>query len=85
MYLPRLLQIHCRIFLPYNPLSYFLQSINRSYLDLFELDNAVGKGENFIVDNDQTMMYSSRQAIELENECKSPYPLNGEMCIQMCA
>ena len=52
----------------------------------FELDNAVGEGETFVVDNDQTMMYSSQQAIELENECKSPCHSNAEeMCIQMCA
>ncbi|HJU59806.1 MAG TPA: hypothetical protein VJ583_08655 [Nitrososphaeraceae archaeon] len=52
----------------------------------FELDSALGEGEEFLVDNDKTMIYSQQQAIEeLETECKSPCPKSEEMCIQMCA
>ena len=54
----------------------------------FEFDNALGEGENFVVNNnDKTMMYS-QQAIEeeeVETECKSPCPSSAEMCIEMCA
>ena len=42
----------------------------------FESDNALGEGENFVVNNDKTIMYS-QQAIEeqeVETECKSPCP-----------
>jgi len=54
----------------------------------FEFDNALGEGENFVVNNDKTMMYS-QQAIEeeeeeVEPECKSPCPSSAEMCIEMC-
>jgi hypothetical protein len=52
----------------------------------FEFDNALGEGENFVVNNnDKTMMYS-QQAIEeeeVETECKSPCPSSAEMCIEM--
>jgi hypothetical protein len=49
----------------------------------FEFDNALGEGENFVVNNnDKTMMYS-QQAIEeeeVETECKSPCPSSAKMC-----
>jgi hypothetical protein len=56
----------------------------------FEFDNALGEGENFVVNNDKTMMYS-QQAIEeeeVETECKSPCPSSAEnvhrnVCIEM--
>jgi len=50
------------------------------------MDNAFG-GESFVVNNDETMMYS-QQAIEEEvetQECKSPCPSSSEMCIEICA
>ena len=49
----------------------------------FELDNALGEGENFVINNDKTMTYS--QQVEVETDCKSPCPKSAEMCIQMCA
>jgi hypothetical protein len=52
----------------------------------FEMDNAFG-GESFVVNNDETMMYS-QQAIEEEvetQECKSPCLSSSEMCIEICA
>jgi hypothetical protein len=53
-----------------------------------ESDNALGEGEDFVVnDNDKTMVYS-QQAIEeeeVEAECKSPCPYSAEMCIEICA
>ena len=48
--------------------------------------NAFG-GETFVVNNDETMMYS-QEAIEEEvetQECKSPCPSSAKMCIEMCA
>ena len=53
----------------------------------FEMDNAYGAGANFFVDNDNTMMTSSQQAIieEVGTECESPCPSSAEMCIEMCA
>jgi hypothetical protein len=58
-------------------------------LVFFEFDNALGEGENFVVNNDKTTMTSySQQAIEeeeVETECKSPCPSSAEMCIEMCA
>ena len=51
----------------------------------FELDNALGEGENFVVNNDKTMMYSQQAIEEVETECKSPCPSSAEMCIAMCA
>jgi hypothetical protein len=54
----------------------------------FESDNALGQGEIFVVNNDQTTMTSySQQTIEeeVETECKSPCPSSAEMCIEMCA
>ena len=52
----------------------------------FELDNALGEGENFVVNNDKTMMYSQQAIEEVETkECKSPCPSSAEMCIEMCA
>ncbi len=50
----------------------------------FEMDNAFGKEENFVGDNnDKITMYS--QQIVAETECKSPCPYSGEMCIEICA
>ena len=49
----------------------------------FELDNALGEGENFVVNNDKTMMYSQQAIEEVETECKSPCPSSAEMCIEM--
>ena len=50
----------------------------------FEIDNALGEGENFVVDdNDNDKMTYSQQAIE--TQCKSPCPSSAEMCIAMCA
>jgi hypothetical protein len=54
----------------------------------FEMDNAYGAGENFVVehnDNDKTMMAYSQQAIEVDTKCKSPCPSSAEMCIAICA
>ena len=51
----------------------------------FELDNALGEGETFVVNNDKTMMYSQQAIDEVETECKSPCPSSAEMCIEMCA
>ena len=51
----------------------------------FEFDNALGEGENFVVNNDKTMMYSQQAIEEVETECKSPCPSSAEMCIEMCA
>jgi hypothetical protein len=48
-----------------------------------ECNNALGEGENFVIDNDKTIMYS--QQAEVETECKSPCPKSAEMCIAMCA
>ena len=45
----------------------------------FEIDNALGEGENFVVD-DKTY---TQQLVK--TECKSPCPPTAEMCIQMCA
>jgi hypothetical protein len=50
----------------------------------FEMDNALGEGENFVVnDNDNDKMTYSQQVIE--TQCKSPCPSSAEMCIAMCA
>jgi len=50
----------------------------------FEMDNALGKGENFVVDDtDIDKMTYSQQIIE--TQCKSPCPSSVEMCIAMCA
>lgn len=51
-----------------------------------ELDNALGEGETFFINNDKTMTYSQQAIIEeVETECKSPCPKSAEMCIAMCA
>ena len=51
----------------------------------FEMkNNALGEGENFVVDdNDNDKMTYSQQVIE--TQCKSPCPSSAEMCIAMCA
>jgi hypothetical protein len=54
----------------------------------FESDNALGEGEDFVVNNDKTTMTSyNQQAREEEGqtECKSPCPSSAEMCIEICA
>jgi hypothetical protein len=54
----------------------------------FESDNALGEGEDFVVNNDKTTMTSyNQQAIEEEGqtECKSPCPSSAELCIEICA
>ena len=55
----------------------------------FKMDNALGKGETFVVDDNYktTMTYSQQQPAieEVETECKSPCPPNAEICIEMCA
>jgi hypothetical protein len=49
----------------------------------FEMDNVLGEGDNFVVDeNDNTMTYSQQQ---VETECKSPCPKSSELCAFMCA
>ena len=51
----------------------------------FELDNALGEGGTFAVNNDKTMTYSQQAVIEeVGTECKSPCPKSAEMCIAMC-
>ena len=51
----------------------------------FELDNALGEGEAFAVNNDKTMTYSQQAIIEeVGTECKSPCPKSSDMCITMC-
>jgi hypothetical protein len=52
----------------------------------FESDIALGEEEDFVVNNDKTMMYS-QQTIEeeVETDCKSPCPSSAEMWIAMCA
>ena len=50
----------------------------------FEMDNALGEGENFVVDDtDIDKMTYSQQIIE--TQCKSPCASSAEMCIAMCA
>ena len=50
----------------------------------FEMYDALGLGETFVVINDdKTMTYS--QQVKLETECKSPCPKSAEICIAMCA
>ena len=55
-------------------------------LYLLNLIIALGEEEDFVVNNDKTMMYS-QQTIEeeVETDCKSPCPSSAEMCIAMCA
>jgi hypothetical protein len=47
----------------------------------FEIDNALGKGENLVVDDE---IYTQQQQ-QVKAECKSPCPSGSEMCIEMCA
>jgi hypothetical protein len=52
----------------------------------FELYDALGEGEKFVVINDdKTMTYSQHVEKEVETECKSPCPKSAEICIAMCA
>ena len=46
----------------------------------FEMDNALGKGENLVIDDG-----ISTQPQQVKAECKSPCPSGSEMCIEMCA
>ena len=50
----------------------------------FEMDNALGEGENFVVDDIDTDKMTYSQQI-IETQCKSPCPSSAEMCIAMCA
>ena len=50
---------------------------------VFVMDNAHAEGETFVVNNDETMMYS--QQVVAETKCKSPCPSSAEMCIEICA
>jgi hypothetical protein len=50
----------------------------------FEMENALGKGENFVVDDTDTDKMTYSQQI-IETQCKSPCPSSAEMCIAMCA
>ena len=43
----------------------------------FEMDNALGEGDNFVLYKDKTITYSQQQV--LETECKSPCPSCSEM------
>lgn len=45
----------------------------------FEMDNALGKGENLVIDDE---IYTQQQQVKAE--CKSPCPSGSEMCIEMC-
>ena len=52
----------------------------------FEMDNALGEGENFVVDdddNDKSIMTYSQQ--QVDTNCKSPCSSSAEICIAMCA
>jgi hypothetical protein len=50
----------------------------------FQMDNALGEGEYFVVDDDDNdkMLYNQQL---VETKCKSPCPSSAEMCIAMCA
>ena len=48
----------------------------------FEMDNAVGEGENLFDDNSDKTTYGEQV---VETTCKSPCPSSAEMCIAMCA
>ena len=50
----------------------------------FEMDNALGEGENFVDDDDKDKPMYAHQPV-VETPCKSPCPPTAEMCIQMCA
>lgn len=51
----------------------------------FEMDNALGEGENFVVsdDNDKKTITYTQQVVE--TQCKSPCPPIAGTCIEMCA
>ena len=51
----------------------------------FEMYDALGEGEKFVVINDDKTMTYSQQEKEVETECKSPCPKSAEICIAMCA
>lgn len=48
----------------------------------FEIDNELGEGLNFLVDNNNNKTTNDTQ---LETQCKSPCPPTVEMCVEMCA
>jgi phosphomevalonate kinase len=50
----------------------------------FEMDNALGEGENFVVDTDDNDKMTYSQQV-IETQCKSPCASSAEMCIAMCA
>ena len=54
----------------------------------FEMDNALGEEEKFVVvddtdDNDKSMMAYSQQ--QVDKKCTSPCSSSAEICIAMCA
>ncbi|HET9807669.1 MAG TPA: hypothetical protein VFP49_12245 [Nitrososphaeraceae archaeon] len=49
----------------------------------FEMNNALGEGENFVDDDDNDKPMYTQPVVE--TPCKSPCPSTAEMCIQMCA
>ena len=71
-----------------SPSSYYVVITTIMYALLvpifFEMDNALGEGENFIVDDTDTDKMTYNQQI-IETPCKSPCPSSAEMCIAMCA
>jgi hypothetical protein len=50
----------------------------------FEIDNALGEGENFVVDNNNSKTTNDTKQV-IETQCKSPCPPTAEMCVEMCA
>jgi len=48
----------------------------------FEIDNALGEGTNFLVDNNNNN--KTMNDTQLETQCKSPCPPTAEMCVEMC-
>ena len=51
----------------------------------FQMDNALGEGEYFVVDDDKNDKILYNQQLVETKECKSPCPSSAEMCIGMCA
>ena len=47
----------------------------------FEMDNAHGKGECFVPDNNDETMYSQQG---VATKCKSPFSSNAEICMAIC-
>ncbi|HJU60291.1 MAG TPA: hypothetical protein VJ583_11105 [Nitrososphaeraceae archaeon] len=52
----------------------------------FEINSALAQLENSTDDhNINKTTNDTQQQQEIETQCKSPCPLNAEMCIEMCA